>query len=330
MTYHITPEGAKPCSTTPEKCRYKGEHFSDEVSAAAAFEKVMKPSEVPEASEKCMNSQPTLADIAETETMIPRFHAWRDVSVKDMDAAALTMALTSETRGCITSDNDRAVLEDAIAVASYLHRDQTRANRKGFNRTPYVEHPLRNTVRLVRMGFTDRDILVSSLLHDTVEDCAEEMTGGRGLSASDTRSLALMMVEKRFGVLVSRTVGKVSNPVSEDTAAPLPRAEKRRVYREHLVESIDDVASFAVKLADFKDNAGGLHHNLISGNERMVANNHAKYAPCVSVFEEKLEELRDDLSLREYHGSLRAIGEIRNRIEELGNELNRLGIKPSE
>src|SRR5689334_18399095 len=63
----------------------------------------------------------------------------------------------------------------AIYLASYVHQGQTRSNRGPLPRDTYITHPLRNTLRLMRYGVEDADVLVASILHDTVEDHAERI-----------------------------------------------------------------------------------------------------------------------------------------------------------
>lgn len=65
---------------------------------------------------------------------------FKGVPLKDLDPASLTLAIAAEAARIPTLDQG-AVME-AMTVASFLHRNQTRANRKTFERTPYIEHPL--------------------------------------------------------------------------------------------------------------------------------------------------------------------------------------------
>lgn len=319
QNFHLTPDGPKLCSAeSTETCFYGGEHFNGLFAAVKAFEKSMSSQTLPPATSQ------DLQKIAETESMIPSATSWREVSIKDMDAGALTAALNTEMQDHWENLEDKKAFDDALGVASYLHRDQTRANRKGFNRTPYVEHPLRNTLRLVRMGFTDKTTLIASVLHDTVEDCAEEMTGNRGLDKHKTRKLALLMMENRFGSEVADAVSRCSNPIVEHQRT---KAEKRAAYKAHITESITTRSSFAVKLADFKDNAGGLHHNFVEGNESMVSNMFQKYSPCVQVFQKRLEELRPVMSDQEHTACRKALDEISARLTKLGEILQSKKLK---
>jgi hypothetical protein len=95
------------------------------------------------------------------------------VPLKDMDPFALTMAIFDEIR--TIPGVDGVALSKVISAASYLHLNQTRVNRKGLPRTSYIEHPLRNGLRVLRWGVTSEAVLVGLLLHDTVEDCLDRV-----------------------------------------------------------------------------------------------------------------------------------------------------------
>lgn len=56
----------------------------------------------------------------------------------------------------------------ALAYASEKHRDQRRKNQEA---APYINHPIQVAYILSAVGgVTDEDILMSALLHDTLED----------------------------------------------------------------------------------------------------------------------------------------------------------------
>lgn len=61
-------------------------------------------------------------------------------------------------------------LKSAIALATTLHENQSRGARETLKRTPYIEHPLRNAIRLIRLGNAEQDVIFANVLHDTVED----------------------------------------------------------------------------------------------------------------------------------------------------------------
>lgn len=64
--------------------------------------------------------------------------------------------------GMINSEN----ICRAVKFASVVHGDQKRK----YTNTPYIEHPLEVMEILVEHGVEDENILIASILHDTIED----------------------------------------------------------------------------------------------------------------------------------------------------------------
>lgn len=200
--------------------------------------------------------------------------------LKALDGSGLVLEVLARSDGLVGAGRVR----EALRSAAFLHRDQTRASREELPRTPYVEHPLRNTLRLLRWGVTDPDVVVAAVLHDVVEDCAPDIVrhglGGdpAPLEATELRQLALGWVATTFGPGVGRLVEAVSNPV----AGPAPRTdeEKRLAYAAHVrAVVVDDPQVLLVKLADLVDNAAGLHHNLGDWPRERTERMAAKYLP---------------------------------------------------
>lgn len=159
----------------------------------------------------------------------------------------------------------------AIDLACQLHQDQRRASptittsgRPLPGSEPYVVHPLRNAVRIIRWEESDPDIVIAAVLHDVVEDQAErlaltEVRSLHGLDRTETRAVALHVIRDTFGANVARTVKAVSNPIPP-AGESLSREQKRGRYVAHVQQAIPDYRTFMVKAADFVDNALGLHH----------------------------------------------------------------------
>lgn len=218
------------------------------------------------------------------------------LSLKDMDGSLLTHALLKSSS---TLGMDTEVVAKSLATASYYHRKATRSNRANLPRTHYVEHPLRNALRLIRYGVTDQNIIVATILHDVVEDCAAEITndllGPEAIKGdrSETflRDKALQYIADEFNEEVSLMVELVSNPF---TQRGLSKEAKRELYIDHVQRVIRYRSVFLIKFSDWADNAVGLHHNNAPGNEGMVKHLAAKYLPLADIFESQLEKL--DLS----------------------------------
>lgn len=87
------------------------------------------------------------------------------VALKDMTASELANCLRSAGRQLDFNDEK---LKSAIALATTLHENQSRGARVTLKRTPYIEHPLRNAIRLIRLGNAEQDVIIANVLHDMV------------------------------------------------------------------------------------------------------------------------------------------------------------------
>lgn len=211
------------------------------------------------------------------------------MQLKDMDGTLLTLNILNEVKA-----EDVGVVKDAIEYAAYLHRKATRLNRGVMPRDHYITHPLRNAVRLMRWGYLDRDLLVGAILHDTVEDCYAEILSLAGVvpekDAPEAQLIeaALDVVGDLFGVSVRRIVAGVTNP---SMAAGLSESQKHEIYRGHVREAIEgDSDVLLVKLVDYLDNAGSLHHHA-SANLARVQRLAGKYSPLTEDFSREVKKL---------------------------------------
>lgn len=214
----------------------------------------------------------------------------QSLSLKSMDSSALTLSVLDAVRLAAPADAERIFA--AVSAAAFLHRNQTRANRANLPRTPYIEHPLRNTMRLLRWGVTDPEIIIATLLHDTIEDCSEDIVkhflriDPTDVTDIEMRRYVTEWMTDTFGARATGIVLAVTNPAFTKGST---RAEKNTQYVAHVREAITDRAEvFLVKLSDFVDNACGLPHNNVAGNESMVSRLASKYLPLVAIFQAEL------------------------------------------
>jgi hypothetical protein len=103
---------------------------------------------------------------------------------------------------------------------------------------PYIEHPLRNALRLIRWGAVGHPVVIASaLLHDVVEDCAHEIVStyavrrglGVGLEADDhqgAHEVALEWLGMAYIERLSRSVSLVSNKPGATREDYLPHIEQ--------------------------------------------------------------------------------------------------------
>lgn len=105
-------------------------------------------------------------------------------------------------------DNLSKIL-DAASFAAKKHKDQ---KRKGSDGEPYINHPIEVANLLTNVGgVNDPDMIITALLHDTVEDC--------GVSFEE--------IEEKFGTVVADYVRELTDDKS------LPKAERKQLQIEH-------------------------------------------------------------------------------------------------
>ncbi|WP_196249186.1 HD domain-containing protein [Rhodococcoides fascians] len=208
-----------------------------------------------------------------------------------MDSAALVFAIMHE----IDTDRvDRTQLGNALELATAAHLSQKRIGRAAYPVDPYIVHPLRNVLRLIRLGCADTDVLSATALHDTVEDQPREIVSildESRLSDGPNEQAALDLIAEHISPETSRLVAAVTNP---STDAVLSKAEKNAAYTAHVAEVVKDPKVFLVKFADFVDNAGSMQY---LDDETKRAKLATKYAPVVAVFASAFDANRDYLGL---------------------------------
>lgn len=193
-------------------------------------------------------------------------HLFNGIALKEMGEAELLIQIMSYAQN---KGFEEKMLE-AITIASICHRGQLRANRSTLPRDTYLTHPLRNTLRLIRAGITDQEVLIASVLHDVVEDGAEIVVNfiarwTANMSGSDFerrvlyRRDALDYIGDEFGYGVKLIVERVSNPLEE---VKPPKEGRVARYIKHLNSVMLSDRAALVKISDLIDNGAGLHHNV--------------------------------------------------------------------
>ena len=220
----------------------------------------------------------------------PMSRTFDAIALKEMDPALLALAvLEAAERASISG----GVLRQAMNVAALAHIDQNRKNGIKNPEDPYIVHPLRNVLRLLRYGCVDGDVLAATALHDTVEDqprAVIELLSDHPTSDEDEsllRQLASRAISDTFGDRVSNIVVAVTNPINDS------RDGNAVSYRDHVVSVIDDPGVFLVKFSDFVDNAGSVKHLDEPTRTRLSV----KYAPLVQDFRTAATTLGDRLNL---------------------------------
>ena len=116
---------------------------------------------------------------------------------------------------------DCARAGDALALASRMHARDRR------QREPYANHLLRVTIRILsHYRVADPDVACAALLHDAVEDHAQDITPG------GTRQAAFAVLASQFGHRAAGLMAAVTNPVYESGR------DEHEQYREHVAASL--------------------------------------------------------------------------------------------
>lgn len=207
--------------------------------------------------------------------------------LKEMEPSLLTHSIQERSR--VFLPTYEGMTRDALQMASYLHRNATRQNRHNLPKDTYITHPLRNAERLFRYGVEDPEIIIATILHDTVEDCSQEIcesfAGINVTSEADCREVAFEYITEAFNKNISYLIKQVTNPI---LPREMSKVDKRAAYLDHVESVVGDPKVYLIKFTDWVDNAVGLHHNAQEGNDSMIVHLSQKYYPLVAVFEENL------------------------------------------
>lgn len=240
--------------------------------------------------------------------------------LKKLDSSMLTITLLTESSES-GIDNDKVF--SAISLASHLHAGQTRANHGNLPRTPYIEHPLRNAIRILRWGCKNQDVVLAAILHDVVEDCSPKFAKEYGYpeaaeNENKARLALLNHITRECGEEVARIVLAVSNEyIPNEISRLISKADKRETYFLHVKKAIhNDPNVLLVKFSDFVDNATGLYHNDIEKNRERIANMARKYFPLIALFSKEIKDNAEAMSLGGEH--------VKNMLDHLAATKNRL------
>jgi len=292
-TYHFNPETGVHgiCSASKRDCPYV--HGSSIDEAKKNYEKVMEDQNLTFSSFTKNSKSPSLS---------PSDKHLRRTPLKELEPQDLAKVILVEAKD---SGMNVEKIHKSIELATVLHEGQTRGPRwqNGVlkEKVPYIEHPLRNSLRLMRLGVQDQNIVIASVLHDTVEDGSKAYSQkflGQTLEENDAREVLSNHIEGSYGQEVKNIVQAVTNdyvPVKEVQAMSME--DRRKVYRDHVDHNIkNNVGAYMVKLSDFIDNATGLYHNDMPGKEKAVLKRALKYKPVVQIFRSRMEHLNLPLS----------------------------------
>lgn len=243
-----------------------------------------------------------------------------DLPLKEMGEALLVAEIQTRVKNSddVLLSSSTYEVDKAIKIAAYLHRTQTRQVRGHLPKDTYITHPLRNTLRLLRYGVTDPVVIISSILHDVVEDCSKEfshlLAGFDSIQWSEERCRleVFKYLINEFGMDVAVTVAAVTND-------PIPKGntseQNRKIYEHKVLSAIADRRAAAVKLADLVDNALSLYHHHKPGDKLSIKRAN-KYLPVLPALIARIQE-PDMIALLTQSGMEKALGQIMVGMVEL-------------
>lgn len=308
--YHTNDSGKTlPCTAGARPCRFL--HGSTPEEAANKWQEVMTDELIP--------------TVAVQDSHGAKLAHYRERSLKEMDDHELAEAIIVEIDELRLNS---AKVSEAIALASELHGQQFRKGARGkVERPPYIEHPLRNSLRLLRLGARDERgerIVVASILHDTVEDGAKVFAKKRGATnreaenEHDARKMLEVHIELRFGRDTADIVLAVTNEIPEGDPRTISQEQKHQTYVQHMRNHVlKNPDAFLVKISDFIDNATGLYHGVGKMDPVKLRGQAKKYLLTVPVFEEGLNSLDLPIPAHSVEMLKRGLKETARRLERI-------------
>lgn len=307
--YHTNDSGKTlPCiAADVRKCRFIHGATPDEAAEnwqQQMADKLIPAAEVPELS----------AD--------EKLQQFRRTALKHMDTRDLAEAILLEA-AALGMDGQKVAT--AIALASELHSNQFRKGNRGeLANPPYIEHPLRNALRLIRLGCEDEPTIIGEILHDTVEDGSSVFVKARGWSNRRSRNEhaaraeLTIHIEDTFGTETREIVIAVTNEISEGDPRTQTVEEKHRIYVGHLrAQVLHSPKAFLVKMSDFIDNATGLYHGVGSLDPVKLKNQATKYLLSIPVFQEGLDTLNLPIPVHSRELLQRSLIETERRLRRI-------------
>lgn len=217
----------------------------------------------------------------------------RGVELRQLHAVPLKKASVETLTRMVLTESDKLGMDkkrvrSALKLAAFLHRDDTRNDPNVGAGEAYIGHPLRNTVRAIRLGSTSETVIVGSLFHDTVEDHPKDLaslTGAVGLEEVESRSHALDYLAHNYGRPVSNMVAGMSNPIMPKY---MPAEQRNKIYADHVAEAIEDPDVLVGKHCDFTDNALSLKHSQHHMKPEAVGRRARKYLPVLDIIHDRI------------------------------------------
>jgi hypothetical protein len=192
----------------------------------------------------------------------------------------------------------RRKIKQALQLAGRLHAMDHR------QREPYLNHVLRVALRIiVHYGVHEADIICAALLHDAVEDHANDISPAG-------RPGAFALLTACFGPTVADLVSAVTNPIYA------PDIDKNDRYRAYVAATLETHPwARVLKASDFTDNGVGL----IYTTGPKAAKSARKYAPLVPILADFIARPDTPLTCQAKARILRQLDTARERFAAIAS-----------
>lgn len=210
-----------------------------------------------------------------------------EIILKNMSDTELFENLTNQDWTSQEEDDINA----AFSLAAELHESDMHRDRS------YTYHLLRVANRLVtHLGIHDSELVVAALLHDSVEDHAEDLVtllsfGYKESLMSDKpvlkQELAIQKISSYFSERIATLVKTVTNPPGLRSNTSYESGIEN--YQNKVISSITDVSAALLKFSDWCDNAVGIVHSELNNGR----DNHFKFkygGELIEAFENRFNQ----------------------------------------
>lgn len=142
-----------------------------------------------------------------------------------------------------------------LPLAKKLHKGQI---RKGKDAVPYIYHPLMLACHALALGLDEDDIITTSLLHDTVEDCGA-VASELPVSVKVRMAIELLSFDIADGETKLQAKERYYRDISENRLATIVKVLDRcnnistmaiAFSTEKLVEYIDETETYVMPVLD--------------------------------------------------------------------------------
>jgi len=213
----------------------------------------------------------------------------------------------------------------AYDIAGYLHDGDTHRDK------PYVYHLLRNASRILkRLNLKNPELIIATLLHDSVEDHSDIILEGEPSVSQDEKirqEQALEFMEQVIPVSSTRILRGMTVPAMPVNKKDMSKKERLELYVKHVQASVKDIDVWVCKFVDWVDNGVGIVNAEAEIKPSKIRHRKEKYSMVQTILEVRyyqtdVQELLDD-DAKEYVERMFELGRERlsaaKRVAKIGS-----------